>query len=143
MGIEKRVVKAKYGRKFWLSLVEKFRIDQSVYVVVLPDKKKDNNSLAMSLLLEFLGRKGTEKTIVLFCDEWELEQQIVKNISFMKCKEEEIDGLIQFYCLYEFTTNLVIASLEQPAGRLGLGMIGKKGLEKDEIFAGVVYGLTM
>lgn len=144
MEIEKRLEKAKLGRKFWLSLVEKWKMDQSVYVVVLPGKEKNSHSLAMSFLLEFLKKKGAKKTVVLCCGEWELKRWMrTANISFMKCSEEEIEELIQFYCLYEFTTNLVIASLERPAGRLGVGMVGKNGLRKDEIFAGVVYGLTI
>jgi len=143
MEIDERIEKARSGRKIWLSLVEEYQINQSVYVIVIPDGKREFNTFAMSSISTFLERKRAVKAVVLSNDEWVLQQQeqIKDNISLVKYEKKQIDALIQFYCLYEFATNLIVASLKQPAGRLGIGMIGKKGLKNGEIFAGVVYGL--
>lgn len=57
------------------------------------------------------------------------------------CTRREMDALLQFYCLYEFASNLTIASLNVPPGRIGLGMAGHKRFTYEEVFAGVVYGI--
>ena len=56
--------------------------------------------------------------------------------------QEQIEMLIQFYQLYEFAPNIVIASLKCPAGRMGEKLIGKKGLTADEVVRGIVYSLV-
>lgn len=140
--MKKRIESAKLGRVLWLSLVEKYQINQFVYVIILPDIKKVYNAPALSFLPQFMKKRGAKKAIVLTFDEWVLEQQVDENILLVAFEKDKLEALIQFYCLYEFTSNIVIASLEQPAGRLGYGMIEKKGLTSEEIFAGIVYGLV-
>ena len=46
---------------------------------------------------------------------------------------------MQYYCLYEFDKRLVIASLDEPNGRRGSALIGKRGTTKEEIFVIGVY----
>lgn len=82
--------------------------------------------------------------MVLSYDEWVLgmKEQYQEFAQIEQCKKEDIKALIQFYCLYEFASNIIIASLEEPAGRMGIGMVGKKGLSSEEIFKGIVYSLV-
>ena len=46
---------------------------------------------------------------------------------------------MQFYCLYEFNKKFIVASLDEPYGRNGSALIGKKGTTKEEIFVSGVY----
>ncbi len=46
---------------------------------------------------------------------------------------------MKFYSLYMFTDRLVIASLDEPDGRNGERMVGKKGITVGEIFPIGVY----
>lgn len=43
--------------------------------------------------------------------------------------------------MYQFTSNLLIASLEKPDGRRGVKLIGKKGFGREEILDMVVFGI--
>ena len=46
---------------------------------------------------------------------------------------------MQFYCLYEFNKKFIVASLDEPYGRNGMALVGKKGTTKEEAFVMGVY----
>lgn len=144
MNIEERIAQANQGREFWLRLVKEQGINNICQVVLLPEKGKVYWESALKYLPDFLKKRHAKRGIVLTCQK-ELPKKYHEtddNIAFVVCKPEELQALIQFYCLYEFAPNLVIASLEEPAGRLGYGMIGHKNCSLEEVFTGVVYGLV-
>jgi len=142
--LENRIEAAKEGRKKWLSLVEQYKIDNSRYVILLPGTERMYNAPALSYLAKFLGRRGIKRAFVFSFDPWVMVQKEkycnIADIVF--CGEKDMKNLIQFYCLYEFAPNIAIASLEEPPGRLGKGLIGKKGLSPEEVFAGIVYSIV-
>lgn len=142
--MEEKIAIAKYGRELWISLVKKYNIDNSKYVIIIPEDKRIFSELTLCFLKVFLQKRGVKKAIVLTFDNWVIEQaenySEYAQIEF--CGKEDIDALLQFYCLYEFATNIVIASLEKPVGRMGNELIGKKDLTLEEVFAGVVYSIT-
>lgn len=57
--------------------------------------------------------------------------------------KEEMEALVRFYSLYEFTDRLIIGSLEIPAGRQGAAMIGKKGLTLREAVGAMLYDIYL
>lgn len=141
--MERRIELAKKGRQIWLSLVEQFHIDHSMYVILLPDAKREYNGPAVACLNRFLEKKYAKKALLLTHDEWVLSRPegIGDNVEIMYCSREDAGALMQFYCLYEFATNFVVASLEEPCGRLGLGLQNKEGMTLEQIFVATVYGL--
>lgn len=142
--LEERIEAAKRGRKCWLEFIEKYDITAKQYVILLPDDNKDYNRPALKYLPEFLEKRGITTAYVLTWDKWTLEtgKELSEGITMVKCNKQEIQDIIQLYCLYEFAPNIIIASLDQPSGRKGNGIIGKKNLENDEVFAGIVYSLV-
>ena len=137
--------KAERGRLLWLSLVEKHNIDAATFVILLPTEDRKDNEPALRFLDKFLEQKFAKKAYVLSHDEW-----VKENITMYSSKgeyvyfsREQARELMQFYCLYEFAPNLVIASLTEPSGRLGEKLVGHKNppLTRDEIFKTVVYRL--
>ena len=62
-------------------------------------------------------------------------------LSAEACTRQEAENLMRFYCMYQFTSNLLIASLEKPDGRRGKNLIGKKGLCREEILDMIVFGI--
>lgn len=139
--LQERIDDAAQGRKFWLRLVENYQIDSSVYVIVIPEEEQQYD-VALSNLSQYMKKRNIKKAIILAYNKRLTGQSKQENIQIVDCKREDIDKLIQFYCLYEFASNVVVASLEKPSGRMGKGMIDKKGLTGAEVFAGVVYSLV-
>lgn len=141
--MEKEVELARSGRKYWLNIVESYHINSDCQVVIIPENDIETRMIAIKYLPQFLKKKYAKRGIVLVWDDTFLNEkiQVDDSIEIKICKKNDLEAIIQFYCLYEFASNLVIASLRQPAGRMGLGIVGHKGLSYEEVFAGVVYGI--
>lgn len=135
---------AKRGRKIWLSFVQEHNISNAEYVIIMPTDNRGYNESALLYLKRFLDKRGVKKAWILTYDPWVMEQQeeYCNYAQFVQWDKEDIQAVIQLYCLYEFSPNIVIASLEQPAGRMGEGIVGKKSLSLQEVFAGIVYSLV-
>ena len=69
----------------------------------------------------------------------ELVRKCLKNN--LECTEQEAGNLMRFYCMYQFTPNLLIASLEKPDGRRGINLAGKEWISRQEILDMVVFGI--
>ena len=138
-----RIESAREGRKNWINLVDQYKINEKICVVVMPGKNKVYNEPALLYLKRFIEKRGFERALIITFDEWVLAQknEYSKFADIIACSEETIESINQFYCLYEFATNIFFASLEAPSGRLGKGVIGKKEITYSEAFAGIVYGL--
>lgn len=137
--------KAQRGRELWLELVEKYNIDDATFVVLLPDTNREANCCAMKYLDMFLKQKYAKKALVLSHDEWVKNEgmKLTDSAEYVEFDRESAEALMQFYCLYEFAPNLVIASLTEPSGRLGEMLVGHKepALSYEEVFKAVVYRL--
>ena len=143
-GLENRIETAKQGRMLWLKLIEEYHIDNTVYVILMPHKGEGCNYPFLKYLGTFLKKRGIRRSLLMTEDEWVLSQKHLydKIADVVYLSQEQIKTLIQFYQLYEFAPNLVVASLRYPSGRMGEQLIGKKGLTEKEVVRGIVYSLV-
>ena len=63
-------------------------------------------------------------------------RNILRVVDFGRQKAEH---LMRFYCLYEFDKRFICASLDEPTGRNGSALIGKRGTTVEEVFVIGVY----
>lgn len=140
MTIQERLEYAKKGRIYWLELVKQYKVDESMCVLLIPDSDGRYSDCFLKYLPKFLNKKRMQKALVLTMDSTLLDMS-TDNISFLEIGETEARSLMQFYCLYEFAPNFIIASLDMPASRRGKGYINKGGITMEEIFKAVVFGL--
>ena len=139
--LEKRFSEAEKGRMYWLYLQDKYNLDASSYVLLIPDKE-DILHLKERFLQYITNRNGNKGLILA-------GQSLISQISNIKgntlyamaCTPQEAENLMRFYCMYQFTSNLLIASLEKPDGRRTKNLIGKKGLCREEILDMIVFGI--
>ena len=145
--LNERRSQAEKGRSFWLELVKEYQIATKEYVLLLPSDTPEYHEPALKHLEDFLVKKGADRAIVLYVGEMpdavEYEKKISAYSSYItdvkKIRREDYENLVRFYCLYEFTDRLVIASLEEPDGRLGKNMVGKKGLTLEDVVKVTLY----
>lgn len=115
---------------------------QKTAVVLLPSCDAKINYLALLYLDSLLKSSGQDNAIILTHDSAVqksaqlFSQKILRVMPFSRKKAED---LMQFYCLYEFDKRFVIASLDEPNGRKGSVLIGKRGTTQEEIFVIGVY----
>lgn len=130
------------GFQIWHALLQTNQIKAYDLIFLLPSKVHQYNYCALALLDSFLNRKQRHKVFLLTYDEAVKESAFLftdKNLEVIWFPREQAEALMKFYCLYEFTDQLIIASLEEPTGRLGKGFLKRPGMTLMELFALVVY----
>lgn len=138
--LEKRLEEARKGRLYWLALQEKYKLDATCYVLLIPDRE-DIVHLKRRFL-QYISNKHGSKGVVLAEDNIISQTEWGKNNLYAEaCTRQEAENLMRFYCMYQFTSNLLIASLEKPDGRKGEKLVGKKGLDRQEILDMLVFGI--
>lgn len=111
-------------------------------VVLLPSCDREINHLALLYLDAMLEARKFRNAIILTHDPviektaHLFSKNILEVMSFSRKKAED---LMQFYCLYEFDKRFIVASLDEPNGRNGSALIGKRGTTAEEIFIIGVY----
>lgn len=148
--LEKRRQQAQHGRDLWLSFVKQDELENGTYALLLPPDTPEYHEPALKHLPEYLKRRNAKGAVVL--DVWEKEDEdekqererflrtyspLIQRVGFIS--REDYEALLRFYCLYEFTDRLLIASLEEPDGRLGKNMIGKKDLTIEDLIRVTLY----
>lgn len=142
--LEKDIEKAYKGRQLWIELRDKHQWGDGDYVILMPSDDKECNYYSLLYLNSFINQNKGQRAYLLTCDEGvkrnaaRFSDKICDIIDFSR---ESAECLMKFYSLYTFTDKLIIASLNEPEGRSGLRLIGKKGLSVEEIVAIGIYGL--
>ena len=139
--LENRLEEARKGRMYWLALQKKYNLDFDSYVLLVPDK--ENIVHLKKRFMQYITGKRGNKGIILADNEIPGIDGVYKegNLYIETCTSKEAENLMRFYCMYQFTSNLLIASLEKPDGRRGERLVGKKGLDREEILDMVVFGI--
>ncbi len=138
--LEKRVEEARKGRLYWLYLLEKYKLDFTSYVLLIPDKEDIIH--LKNRFIQYIARKNGSKGVIIAYKELISNIQCTDgSICTETCTRQEAENLMRFYCMYQFTPNLLIASLEKPDGRRGINLAGKDGFSRQEILDMVVFGI--
>lgn len=131
-----------YGGWWQWRKIKKTKGFDNTAVVLLPACDREINHLALLYLDDMLKSRGHSNAVILTHDPEVIKaahlysDNILKVIPFSRKKAERI---MQFYCLYEFNKKFIVASLDEPYGRNGSALIGKRGTTKEEIFVIGVY----
>lgn len=137
----KNLIKAYSGWWQWRK-IKKVKGFNNTAVVLLPTCEREVNHLALLYLDDMLKSRRHDNAIILTHDPEVLKaaslysNKILKVIPFSRKKAEHI---MQFYCLYEFNKKFIVASLDEPYGRNGSALIGKRGTTKEEVFVIGIY----
>lgn len=137
-----KLISAYRGWWQWHKIIKGKGVEGETAVILLPDCNRETNHLALLYLDDMLKSRGFKNAVLLTHDSVVekcaplFSQNILRVISFNRKKAEH---LMQFYCLYEFDKRFTVASLDEPNGRNGSKLIGKRGTTVEEIFVIGVY----
>ena len=113
-------------------------------VILLPGEDKEISYLSLLYLDQMLENRKHDNAIILTHDQVVITAAPLFSDRILKVKHfsrKKAEALMQFYCLYEFNKKFICASLDEPHGRNGSVLIGKRGTTKEEIFVIGVYRL--
>lgn len=77
-----------------------------------------------------VGKRAFDDAVIISAD-----QVVLKSAPYFsnklravhKLSPKQVDSLLQLACLYQFDDRFICASIEQPTGRNGGRLVGKKG----------------
>jgi len=140
-----RQIKTAYqGRKQWLKLVKKYNIAENDCIILMPSDNSEWNRLALKHLDEYLDRKYSSRAIVLSYDQWVLQSlnsYSKSNNMAINFTRNQAELLMQYYLLYVFFKNFVIISLTEPLGNMDEILIGKNGINAEDLICLGIYRL--
>lgn len=139
--LEESIAKARRGRESWIKLTGSLTGDFAV--VLFPSGDREINDISLKYAKKLAEQK--EKVVLLTFDEVLLAQKdsFPPDIEILRYEREEAEELMKFYALYQFTDKLFIASLTEPEGRTGKGLIGRNGITLEELIALGIFGINV
>lgn len=128
------------GREDWIRLISEYNIGDRDYVVLFPKIDREINDIAVKYV-ERLTENGN--VLLLTHDDVLLNMNEIKGLNTKFYSREDAENLMKFYALYQFTDRLIIVSLDEPEGRTGRNLAGKKGITLEEIIALGIFGVQI
>lgn len=125
----------------WHKVITK-GVGKNTAVILLPDCNHAVNYMALLYLNDMLHNRGYNNALILTHDPGAqksaalFSDKILRVVPFNRKKAED---LMQYYCLYEFDKRFIVASVDEPNGRSGSMLLGKRGTTQEEIFVIGVY----
>lgn len=137
----RNLISAYQGWWQWHKITKRKGVSNTA-VILLPSGERETNLLSLLYLDAMLKSRKHTNAIILTHDPEVIKSahlfsnKILDVVNFSRKKAEH---LMQFYCLYEFDKRFIVASLDEPNGRNGSALLGKRGTTKEEIFVIGVY----
>ena len=137
--LENEFILAGEGKHCWETVDGEYNAD---LYILFPHEKDSYNYYALLHMDRYITSKKSEKTVVLYSDtviEKALPLFVSSTVGCRRLSPHEIDALLKYYALYEFTSRLTIISLTRPYDTCGENLIGVKGVTKEDLLCFDIY----
>lgn len=138
----KRLVAAWRGRTVWMRLRKRYDIENGSYVVAFIEDDHALNEAALAHVQDLIADRRARGVVVVTDQEWVAEQageQADGVLAVEVLGSREIEHLLSFYELYQFTPRLFFVSLTRPYGNRLWQMVGVNGLTLDDLVCLSMY----
>jgi hypothetical protein len=140
--IVQRLSAAWRGRALWIRLRKRYDIDNGAYVVAFVEDDHALNEVALGHVQDLIADRRT-RGVVVVTDQASVAEQAGKETDGLLAVEilanREIEALLSFYELYQFTPRLFFVSLTRPYGNRLWQMVGVNGLTLDDLVCLSMY----
>jgi hypothetical protein len=129
--IRRRLIAAWRGRDVWIRLRERHDIDNGAYVVAFIEDDRVLNEVALARIPDLIADRRARGVVVVTDQTWVAEEagkQAHGVLAVELLTAREIEFLISFYELYQFTPRLFFVSLSRPSENRLWKMVGVNGL---------------
>lgn len=129
---------AKQGRKLWLQIRDKYNYKaQSDCVILIAAHNEEMIRIAMEELPAYMRRKYLRKALVIQNSIGTVQTGQRENVQTLEVTQAEMDSLLKYYRLAQFTGNIVVISAEEPFGNDNI--IGHEGITFRNYVADALY----
>jgi hypothetical protein len=137
-----RLIAAWRGRAVWIRLRKRYDIDDGAYVVAFVEDDHALNEVALARIEDLIADRRARGVVVVTDQEWVAEQtgqQTGGILGVEVLAERDIEYLISFYELYQFTPRLFFVSLTRPSENRLSKMVGVRGLTLEDLVCLSMY----
>ncbi len=127
----RRLTAAWRGRAVWVRLRKRYDIDSGAYVVAFVEDDHALNEVALAHVQDLIADRRARGVVVVTDQESVAEQagrQTEGILAVEVLAHRDIEHLLSFYELYQFTPRLFFVSLTRPYGNRLWQMVGVNGL---------------
>lgn len=127
------------GRRMWLEWKKKYALDNHCGLILFPSLCKELNEAGSRQLPSFMKRKYLKKALALYTQEMPVPLVTGEGFEIITVgiAKEKMEALLKYYCLIQFTKNIVVISTEEPFGNNGI--IGKEGISLEDYVRNGIY----
>ena len=140
--LESHIQLAEKGKEIWQEIDVAF--DADLYIL-LPHAADVYNYYALLHMEQYLEAKGAKKVVLLF------REEVIAKVLPLFCQREilthklnsaDIDALLKYYALFEFTSRLTIVSLTRPYDTCAENLLGVHGVTKEDLLCYDIFHFT-
>ncbi len=127
----RRLTAAWRGRAVWVRLRKRYDIDSGAYVVAFVEDDHALNEVALMHVQDLIADRRARGVVVVTDQESVAEQAGRESDGILAVEvlaHRDIEHLLSFYELYQFTPRLFFVSLTRPYGNRLWQMVGVNGL---------------
>lgn len=138
----RHLLKSYRGWWYWHWIDKRRTVDGTTAVLLFPSVNQKDEYYALLHLDEMMPTRGFNKAIILTVDPVvaKVAPLFSKNIRETLCiTRKKAECLMQYACLFTFDLRFIIASIDEPVGRKGETLVGKRGITREEVFCVGVY----
>jgi hypothetical protein len=128
----RQIYAAYRGRRLWAGLERKYQVDQGLYVVLMPETDVELNAAALEHLNDLVADRRA-RGVVLVADGSVQPPSSEAILGTESWTERQIDALIAFFELHNFSDRLLIVSLTRPFGNGLHRLLGRQGVTKEDL----------
>lgn len=139
----KRLLAILSGRRFWSRLQRRYRINEGLYVLAMPEGEGEVNEQALAHLDDLIAHRSARGVLVL--TQWDRVAEKARGlkgvVDVVHCSPEKMDSLFSYYELYMFSERLLIASFDKPYGNKLWKALGVNGISVEDLVCLGVLGI--
>lgn len=118
------------GKEIWKKLEEKYNVDDEWLIVMLAPDNDNVNNLVLQKVPRYLKRKYIDRVLLITVDECQISDISGKEIELERITGKEMETLLKYYRLVQFSKNIVVTAMEEPYGNRGI--IGKANITLED-----------
>jgi hypothetical protein len=140
--IVQRFIAAWRGRALWMRLRKRHHIDNGAYVVAFVEDDHALNEVALAHVQDLIADRRARGVVVVTDQEWVADQAGKETDGVLAVEvlaNRDIEFLLSFYELYQFTPRLFFVSLTRPYGNRLWQMVDVNGLTLEDLVCLSMY----
>ncbi|SRR5581483_10590669 len=127
----RQIYAAYRGRRLWAGLERKYNVDQGVYVLLMPDDDAELNAAAIGHIEDLVADRRAQGVVLVGVGS--MSPPTPGIVGTESWTGPQIDALISYYELHNFSERLLIVSLTKPFGNGLHRLLGRQGINKEDL----------